>query len=128
MTRKLLRGQTAVRAICISAIICPPVISPVAAADMPEPRHRAVELAPAFPSRIIGESEPMTQQRFDAQRTLWKEPHGRNISKVHLPTTTGAATSPRPRSSQTSTTPPSAMTQKETEQLFQEFLEWQKRQ
>jgi len=132
----LLRRRTAVCMIYVSMIAFSISISPVAAADIAEPHHKGVETAPLLSGRVSGgESGRLTRRRFDALQMLWKEPHRNdlhhNASKAHLSDTTGASISPRSRSSEKLNTPAptdtSAPTDAEKEQLFQQFLQWQKR-
>ena len=126
----LLRRRTTVCTIYVSIIAFNLSSSPVAAADIAEPHHKGVERVPLLSSGVSGgESERLTRRRFDAQQMLWKEPHRNdlhhNASKAHLSDTTGASISPRSRGSEKLSTPPS--TDAEKEQLFQQFLQWQKR-
>jgi hypothetical protein len=132
----LLRRRTTVCTIYVSIIAFNLSSSPVAAADIAEPHHKGMERVPLLSSGASGgESEHSTRRRFDAQQMLWKEPHRNdfhhNASKAHLSDTTGASISPRSRSSEKLNTPPptdtSAPTDAEKEQLFQQFLQWQKR-
>jgi hypothetical protein len=132
----LLRRRTTVCTIYVGMIAFNLSSSPVAAADIAEPHHKSVERVPLLPSGVSGgESERLTRRRFDAQQMLWKEPHRNdfhhNASKAHLSDTTGASISPRSRSSEKLNTPPptdtSAPIDAEKEQLFQQFLQWQKR-
>jgi hypothetical protein len=132
----LLRRRTTVCTIYVSIIAFNLSSSPVAAADIAEPHHKGVERVPLQSSGVSGgESERLTRRRFDAQQMLWKEPHRNdfhhNASKAHLSDTTGASISPRSRSSEKLNTPPptdtSVPTDAEKEQLFQQFLQWQKR-
>ena len=124
----LLSWRATVRAIYAGAIALMLVSSQAAAADMPERYHRAVERDPTLISRTSdGESWPLTQRRFQAQKPLRKEPYGsssqRNAAKARLPATTGALVAPRVAKKKSR--PPAADI--EDEQLFREFLEWQKR-
>ena len=122
--------RATVRAIYAGAIALMLVSSQAAAVDMPERYHQTVEGDPTLISRPSdGESWPLTQPRFHAQKTLRKEPYGsgsqRNAAKVRLPATTGVSVAPRPRVLKKKSAPPAADI--EDEQLFREFLEWQKR-
>jgi hypothetical protein len=100
------------------------------AADMPEPRHRVIEREPP-PSRrwTNEESRRLVQQRLDRQSILRPEQQGASalsrVAKVRAPDTTGASLSHRILQQPN---PPRRLDAAEKERLFQEFLEWQRRQ
>jgi hypothetical protein len=99
------------------------------AADMPERAHIVTERQlPTFARVDAEEIRPLVHLRFDPKQMLTKE-HGsesqRHVAKVHLPVTTGLSIPPHPRSAEKMNTP--SFTATEKEQLFREFLQWQKR-
>ena len=120
--------RATVRAVYAGAIALMLVSSQAAAADMPERYHGAVERDPTLIGRTSdGESWPVTQRRLHAQKSPRKEPYGsgsqRNAAKARLLATTGVLVAPRVPEKKSR--PPAADI--EDEQLFREFLEWQKR-
>jgi hypothetical protein len=98
------------------------------ACDMPARTQRVAE--PAIPgSTSDGASQPPLQRRSVTQQTPPKELHRndvqRNATTGHLPDTTRISTVPRPRTPERKSTPPPPDTEKD--QLYREFLEWQRR-
>lgn len=93
-----------------------------------ERRQGIVERELSFASRVTGESRPLVQRRSDSQQVLAREPHGneprRSVVRVRLSDTSGISTSPLPRRTEKSNTPP--FTQVEKQQLFRDFLQWRK--
>jgi hypothetical protein len=99
------------------------------AAEMPEPPYRIVERILPFSSRLSDEeNRQLVQRRPDAKPNLQQEQHRTSsppkVAKVHAPDTSSAS-APRPGSGKTS---PPPLLDREKEQLFQQFLEWRKRQ
>jgi hypothetical protein len=94
--------------------------------DMPEPRVGVFE--PLFLSPV---AEPVTQPLVErekeqpkVQRVQPRIPTTRKVATVHVPKTTGVS---RPASKKANT-PPQTDAQREQQKLFQEFLEWRRRQ
>jgi hypothetical protein len=98
------------------------------AADMPEHAHRVTERQLPTLARVnAGETRPLVHLRFDPKLMVTKEDgtdSQRRVAKVRLPVTTGLSISPRPRGAEKMNTP--SLTGTEKEQLFREFLQWQK--
>jgi hypothetical protein len=97
------------------------------AAEMSEPPYRIVERILPFSSGSSDE-EKLVQRRSDAKPTLQQEQHRPpsppKVAKVHAPDTS-SATAPRHASGKTNSPP---LLDRDKEQLFQQFLEWRKRQ
>jgi len=96
---------------------------------MPEPPHRIVERILPFSSHLSDEeNRQLVQQPSDAKPNLQQEQHKisspRKVAKAHAPDTSSAS-APRPASG---TRNPPPLLDREKEQLFQQFLEWRKRQ
>jgi hypothetical protein len=90
---------------------------------MSEPPHRIVERILPFSGTSSDE-----ENRQLVQRALQQEPHRPpsppKVAKVHAPDT-GSATAPRHALGKTN---PPPLLDRDNEQLFQQFLEWRKRQ
>jgi len=96
---------------------------------MPEPPHRIVERILPFSSHLSDEeNRQLVQQPSDAKPNLQQEQHKisspRKVAKAHAPDTSSAS-APRPAPGKTN---PPPLLDREKEQLFQQFLEWRKRQ
>jgi hypothetical protein len=99
------------------------------AAEMPEPPYRIVERILPFSSSLSDdENRQLVQRRSDAKPNLQQEQHRTSsppkVAKVHTPDTSSASA---PRAASGKTSPPPLL-DREKEQLFQQFLEWRKRQ
>ena len=99
-------------------------------ADMPQPRHRVIdrELPPS--SRWTNEeSQQLAQRGLDRRSILrWEQQRTSALSRVakaRAPDTTGASVS---RRILRKPNPPPPLDAHAKERLFQEFLEWQRRQ
>jgi hypothetical protein len=95
---------------------------------MPEPLYRIGERVLPFSSRLSDEEYwRLVQERSDAKPSLQREQHRTSpllkTAKLHAPDTSSAAS----RRVSEKRNPPS-LSDAEKEQLFQEFLEWRKRQ
>jgi hypothetical protein len=98
-------------------------------AEVSEPPYRIVERILPFSSSSSGEeNRQLVQRRSDAKPTLQLEQHRPpsppKVAKVHAPDTS-SATAPRHASGKTNLQP---LLDRDKEQLFQQFLEWRKRQ
>jgi hypothetical protein len=98
-------------------------------AEMREPSYRGVEPVQPFASRLSDEeNRQLVQRRSDARPNLQHKQHRipppPRIAKVHVPDTTGTFALRRGLEKPTLPRLPDA----EQDQLFQEFLEWRKRQ
>jgi hypothetical protein len=96
---------------------------------MSEPPYRIVErILPFSSSSSDEENRQLVQRRSDAKPALEQEPHrppsSPKVAKVHA-RDTGSATAPRHASGKTN---PPPLLDRDKEQLFQQFLEWRKRQ
>jgi len=96
---------------------------------MPEPHYRIVERILPFSSRLSDdENRQIVQRRSDAKPNLHLEQHRTSslskLAKVHAPDTSSAS-APRPAWGKMN---PPALHDQKKEQLFQQFLEWRKRQ
>jgi hypothetical protein len=118
--RLLLTGQAIVPALII---LTTSVSCAKRAAEMSEPPHRIVERILPFSGTSSDE-----ENRQLVQRALQQEPHRPpsppKVAKVHA-LDTGSATAPRHASGKTN---PPPLLDRDKEQLFQQFLEWRKRQ
>jgi hypothetical protein len=99
------------------------------AAEMPEPPYRIVERILPFSSRLSDEeNRQLVQRQSDAKPNRQQEQHRASsppkVAKVHAPDTSSASAR-RPPSGKTNPLP---LLDPEKEQLFQQFLEWRKRQ
>jgi hypothetical protein len=99
------------------------------AAEMPEPPYRIVERILPFSSRLSDEeNRQLVQRRSDAKPNLQQEQHRTSsppkVARVHAPDTSSGSA---PRHASGKTNPPPLL-DREKEQLFQQFLEWRKRQ
>jgi hypothetical protein len=99
------------------------------AAEMPEAPYRIVERILPFSSRLSDEeNRQLVQRRSDAKPNLQQEQHRTSsppkVAKVHAPDTNSTSA---PRHASGKTNPPPLL-DPEKEQLFQQFLEWRKRQ
>ena len=98
-------------------------------ANMPEPSYRvALPVLPFFSHATDGENQQVGPRRFDERSIHQAEQHKISprpkIANVHAP---DAATAPVSRRVlQRADTPP--LLDRETEQLFERFLEWRSRQ
>ena len=124
--RLLLTGQAIVPALIILAVS---VSCARRAAEMSEPPYRIVErILPFSGSSSDEENRQLVQRRSDAKPALQEEPHRPpsppKVAKVHAPDT-GSATAPRHALGKTN---PPPLLDRDNEQLFQQFLEWRKRQ
>jgi hypothetical protein len=124
--RLLLTGQAIVPALII---LTTSVSCSKRAAEMPEPPFRIVERILPFSSSLSDEeNRPLVQRRSDAKPNLQQEQHRPpsppKVAKAHAPDTS-SATAPRRASGKTNPPPP---VDRDKEQLFQQFLEWRKRQ
>src|SRR5262249_3243430 len=98
-------------------------------ANMPEPGYRVVPPELSFFSRLtLGENQPLAQRRVDEQSIDRAGQHRISprpkVANVYAPDTAAAPASRR--NLQRANTPP--MLDREKEQLFQQFLEWRRRQ
>ncbi len=97
------------------------------AAEMQEPSHRIAEPALSFLSRL-SDREKLPQRRVDEQPLHRAEQHRTSpppkAAKIQTPETTRAS-APRPVSEKKNAPP---LRDREKEQMFQQFLEWQSRQ
>jgi len=95
--------------------------------DMPEPRIGI--FGPPFSSPVIDTADQQVVQRDKRQPKIQRERSrisaSPKVAAVHAPKRTGASVSRH--ASKKVNTPPRLNAQKE-EQLFQEFLEWRRRQ
>ena len=95
--------------------------------DMPEPRIGI--FGPPFSSPVIDTADQQVVQRDKRQPKIQRERSrisaSPKVAAVHAPKATGASVSRH--ASKKVNTPPRLNAQKE-EQLFQEFLEWRRRQ
>jgi len=95
-------------------------------ANMREPGYRAMPPELSFFSRLtVGENQQLTQRTVDEQSVHRAEQHRISprptVAKVHAPDTVTA-----PASRQRTNTPP--LLNRDKEQLFEQFLEWRRRQ
>lgn len=100
------------------------------AADMRESRQGFIEREPQPSSRRTSEGgQRLVQRGLDGQSILRREQHEASalsrVAKVRAPDTTGASVSRRILQKPN---PPPRLDAAARERLFQEFLEWQKRQ
>jgi hypothetical protein len=98
-------------------------------AEVSEPPYRIVERILPFSSGSSDEeNRQLVQRRSDAKPTLQPDQHGPpsppKVTKVHAPDAS-SATAPRHASGKTNSPP---LLDRDKEQLFQQFLEWRKRQ
>jgi len=96
---------------------------------MPEPPYRIVERILPFSSRLSDEeNRQLVQPLSDVKPNLQQEQHRTSsppkVAKVHAPDTSSAS-APRPASGKKN---PPPLRDRDKEQLFQQFLEWRKRQ
>jgi hypothetical protein len=124
--RLLLTGQAVVPALIILATT---VSCSKRDAEMPEPPHRIVErILPLSSSSSDEENRQPVQRRSEASPNLQQDRHrissSPKVAKVHAP---DRSTASAPRDASGKTNPP-PLVDPEKEQLFQEFLEWRKRQ
>jgi hypothetical protein len=124
--RLLLTGQAIVPALII---LTTSVSCSKRAAEMSEPPYRIVERILPFSSGSSDEeNRQLVQRRSDAKPNLQQEQHRTSsppkVAKVHAPDTSSAS-APRPPSGKTN---PPPLLGREKELLFQQFLEWRKRQ
>jgi hypothetical protein len=97
---------------------------------MSQPRDGAARLpALSFSDPLTtGDERQSAHRRLAAHPPLRQDQHkilpSRKVAKVHAPITTGASA---PRRASEKPNPPT-LSDAEKEQLFQEFLEWRKRQ
>jgi hypothetical protein len=96
---------------------------------MPEPPYRIVERILPFSSRLSDEeNRQLVQRRSDAKPNLQQEQHRISsppkVAGVHTPDTSSGSA---PHHASGKTNPPPLL-DREKEQLFQQFLEWRKRQ
>ena len=124
--RLLLTGRAIVPALII---LTTSVSCSKRAAEMSEPPYRIVERILTFSSGSSDEeNRQLVQRRPDAKPNLQQEQHGTSsppkVAKVHAPDTSSASA---PRHAFGKTNPPPLL-DPEKEQLFQQFLEWRKRQ
>jgi hypothetical protein len=124
--RLLLTGQAMVP---VLIILTTSVSCSRRGAEMPEPPFRILERILPFSSRSSDEeNRPLAQRRSDVKPNLQQEQHGTSsspkVEKVHAPATSSASA---PRHASGKTNPPPLL-DREKEQLFQQFLEWRKRQ
>ncbi len=124
--RLLLTGQAMVP---VLIILTTSVSCSRRGAEMPEPPYRIVERILPFSSRSSDEeNRQVIQRRFDAKPNLQQEQHRTSsppkVAKVHAPDTSSASAQ-RPASGKTNAPP---LLNREKERLFQQFLEWRKRQ
>jgi hypothetical protein len=95
------------------------------ARDTPQPRTGIFERETFFLYPLIDPANTRSVQRDEGQRARPKTSASPKVATVHAPKTTSAS-GPRPAAKKANT-PPRLDAQRE-EQLFQEFLEWRKRQ
>lgn len=102
------------------------------AADMRNPRYRVIDIERELPpsSRWTNEeSRQVVQRGVDGRSILRREQQRTSalsrVAKVHAPDTTGASASHRILQKPN---PPPRLDAEAKERLFQEFLEWQRRQ
>jgi hypothetical protein len=124
--RLLLTGQAIMPALII---LTTSVSCAKRGAEVSEPPYRIVERILPFSSSSSGEeNRQLVQRRSDAKPTLQQEQHRPpsppKVAKVHAPDTS-SATAPRHASGKTNSPP---LLDRDKEQLFQQFLEWRKRQ
>jgi hypothetical protein len=124
--RLLLTGQAIVPTLII---LTTSVSCSKRAAEMSEPPYRIVErILPFSSSSSDEENRHPVQRRPDAKPNLQQEPHKPpslpKVAKVHAPDTS-STTAPH-RASEKTNPPP--LLDRDKEQLFQQFLEWRKRQ
>jgi hypothetical protein len=95
---------------------------------MPEPRVGI--FGPLFSSPVIDTADQQVVQRDKGQpkvqRVQPRTSASPKVAAVHAPKATGASVSRH--ALKKAATPPRLNTQREQQQLFQEFLEWRKRQ
>jgi hypothetical protein len=125
--RLLLTGRAIVPALIIltTSVSCSKRV-----AEMSEPPYRIVERILPFSSGSSDEeNRQLVQRRSDAKPTLQQEQHRPpsppKVTKVHAPPDTSSTTAPRHASGKTN---PPPLLDRDKEQLFQQFLEWRKRQ
>ena len=99
------------------------------AVETPEPPYRIVErILPFSRSSSDEENRQLVQRRSDARPTLQQDQHRTpsppRVAKVHA-LDTSSASAPRHVSGKPN---PPPLVDPEKEQLFQQFLEWRKRQ
>jgi hypothetical protein len=124
--RLLLIGQAIMPALII---LTTSVSCAKRAAKMSEPPYRIVErLLPFSSGSSDEENRQLVQRRSDAKPNLQQEQHRSpsppKVAKVHAPDTS-STTAPRHASGKTN---PPPLLDRDKEQLFQQFLEWRKRQ
>ena len=94
--------------------------------DMPEPRVGI--FGPLFSSPVIDTADQQVVQRDKPQPKVQRvQPKTSTLPKVatvHAPKATGVSRA----TSKKTDTPPRLNTQREQQKLFQEFMEWRKRQ
>ena len=94
--------------------------------DMPEPRVGI--FGPLFSSPVIDTADQQVVQRDKpqpkVQRVQPKTSASPKVATAHAPKATGVSRA----TSKKTDTPPRLNTQREQQQLFQEFMEWRKRQ
>jgi hypothetical protein len=124
--RLLLTGRAIVPALII---LTTSVSCSKRAAEMSEPPYRIVERILPFSSGSSDEeNRQFVQRRPDAKPTLQQEQHRPpslpKLAKVHAPDTS-SVTAPHRASGKTN---PPPLLDRDKEQLFQQFLDWRKRQ
>jgi hypothetical protein len=124
--RLLLTGQAIVPALII---LTTSVSCAKRAAEMSESPFQIVErILPFSSSSSDEENRQLLQRRSDAKPHLHQEQHRPlsppKVAKVHAPDTS-SATAPRHASGNTN---PPPLLDRDKEHLFQQFLEWRKRQ
>jgi hypothetical protein len=97
--------------------------------DMPQPGAGIFEPEPLFSSPVTDAANTRLVQRDEGQPKVKREQPrnsgSRKVAAVHAPKTTGASV-PRPASKKVNTLP--RLDVKKEQQLFEEFLEWRRRQ
>jgi hypothetical protein len=124
--RILLTGQAIVPALII---LTTSVSCSKRAAEMSEPPYRIIERILPFSSGLSDEeNRQLVQRQSDAKPTLQQDQHRTSsppkVAKAHAPDTSSASA---PRHASGKTNPPPLL-DRDKEQLFQQFLEWRKRQ
>src|SRR5262249_33993428 len=97
--------------------------------DMPQPRIGIFQREPSFSGRVTDAANPQLAQRDDGQsRVRPRQPRtaiSPKVATVRAPKATSQSVQ-RPAAKKAST--PAQLDEKREQQLFQEFLEWRKRQ
>jgi hypothetical protein len=97
--------------------------------DMPQPGAGIVEREPWVSSPVTDAANTRLVERDQGQSKVKREQPrtsgARKVAAVHAPKTTGASVS-RPASKKVNTSP--RLDPKKEQQLFEEFLEWRRRQ